>query len=109
MKTIVAPFLPLCAASLLFAAGMVGCAQDKTYQTGTAQRKNIPLAPIGAASPGIGAPGAGSADTRGTGTVATGEGDNPIAEPSTGSVPVAGAGNVPGATTVPGARNGGRL
>ena len=101
--------LALCAASLLLFLGGTGCTQDKTYQSGTAERKRIPLAPIGSFSPGIGSPGAGSVDTRGTGTIATGEGDTPIAEPSSGSVPAAGAGNVPGAATVNGPRTGGRL
>ncbi len=60
------------------------------------ERRRIPLAPVSTFSPGIGAPGAGSADTRGTGTVATGEGDTPLADPDAGSVPVSGAGNTPG-------------
>ena len=58
---------------------------------------------------GIGAPGAGSEDTRGTGTIADGEGDATNITGSNGSVPANGAGTSPGSTSVPGARNGGRL
>ena len=82
---------------LLLAFSVVGCVRDPQGNSTTQTRRRIPLAPIGAASPGIGAPGAGSEDTRGTGTIATGEGDTPLDAPTVGSVPVSGAGNVPGA------------
>ncbi len=98
-------FRPIFAvAVLLLGCSGIGCTHDQEMNgTAGTERKRIPLAPIGAASPGIGAPGAGSEDTRGTGSIATGEGDTPLGEPGTGSVPTSGAGPIPGA------RNGGRL
>ena len=92
MKTAFASFRPLVSAAVL-TLGLIGtgCVHDQGAGS-TTERKRIPLAPIGAASPGIGA-----------GTIATGEGDTPLGEPGTGSVPTSGAGSVPGA------RNGGRL
>lgn len=90
---------------LCLALSGFGCTHDQTGGTPgtTAERKRIPLAPVSAASAGIGAPGAGSMDTRGTGTIATGQGDDPINDPQPGAVPVSGAG------VTPGARKGGRL
>ena len=109
MKTPVASFRWFTAALLLLVSAVVGCVRDPQSNNTTQTRRRIPLAPIGAASPGIGAPGAGSEDTRGTGTIATGEGDTPLDEPTVGSVPVSGAGNVPGAASAPNARAGGHL
>ena len=87
----------------------VGCTRDQMASSSGAPRRRIPLAPVGVSSPGIGAPGAGSMDTRGTGTVADGEGDATNIGGGNGSVLANGAANTPGTTTVPGARNGGRL
>lgn len=92
----------LVALTLLPLLGAAACTRDGLAGN-PSSRKQIPLAPISAASPGIGAPGAGSMDTRGTGTIATGQGDTPLEEAGPGSVPISGAGNVPGA------RKGGRL
>lgn len=102
MKNFVSRLRPATLVLLLPVLGAVGCAQNGAVSDATPRRR-IPLAPVSAASPGIGAPGAGSMDTRGTGTVATGQGDSPLEDASPGSVPVSGAG------TVPGARKGGRL
>lgn len=87
----------------------VGCTRDQTAGNSGGSRRPIPLSPVGVSSPGIGAPGAGSMDTRGTGTVADGEGDATNIDGGNGSVPANGAATTPGSTTVPGARNGGRL
>ena len=96
MKIPVAPFCLPCVAALLLSVSGAGCTRDQAGNSTTQERRRIPLAPIGAASPGIGAPGAGSADTRGTGTIATGEGDTPLDAPTTGSVPSSAAGVTPG-------------
>lgn len=94
---------PLFAAvALLTGLSAVACTRDQAGNSTTGTPHRIPLAPVGVSSPGIGAPGAGSMDTRGTGTIATGQGDSPVADPVPGSVPVSAAG------TSPGARVGGR-
>ncbi len=53
-----------------------GCTNNSTASN--VPKKPIPLAPVGVSSPGIGGPGGESADTRAVGTVATGEGDEPL-------------------------------
>ena len=84
--------------ALLLGLFFAGCVRDQDAGNTARQPRRIPLAPIGAASPGIGGPGAGSEDTRGTGTIATGEGDTPLDTPTTGNVPASAAGVTPGAT-----------
>ena len=51
------------------------------------QRDPIGPAPTGISSPGIGAPGGQSVDTRGTGSVASSEGEATLSGPSTPIVP----------------------
>lgn len=57
-----------------------GCQQGGGYAAD--QRDPIGPAPTGIASPGIGAPGGQSIDTRGSGSVASSEGDNQLTGPS---------------------------
>ncbi len=58
-----------------------GCQQGGGYAAD--QRDPIGPAPTGIPSPGIGAPGGQSIDTRGTGSVASSEGEATLAGPST--------------------------
>ena len=62
-----------------------GCQQSGGYAAD--QRDPIGPAPTGIASPGIGAPGGQSIDTRGTGSVASSEGEATLSGPSTPIVP----------------------
>ena len=62
-----------------------GCQQGGGYAAD--QRDPIGPAPTGIASPGIGAPGGQSIDTRGTGSVASSEGEATLAGPSTPIIP----------------------
>ena len=57
------------------------------------------MAPISAVSPGIGGPGGNSADTRATGTVASGEGDTPVGVTDPATAPVVAPGVAPGSGT----------
>ena len=74
------------AAGLILALAVAACTHDST----AVARKPIPLAPVGVASSGIGGPGGDSIDTRATGTVATGEGDQPL-DARSGVAPVTAA------------------
>ena len=96
MKISTVSLCPTLLAAALLSLFASGCIRDQQGNSTTQERRRIPLAPIGAASPGIGAPGAGSEDTRGTGTIAAGEGDTPLDAPTTGSVPSSAAGITPG-------------
>ena len=58
-----------------------GCKQGGGYSAD--QRDPIGPAPTGISSPGIGAPGGQSIDTRGTGSVASSEGEATLTGPST--------------------------
>ena len=83
------------AVTVALAVAGAGCTHDDTaYQA--PRRRAIPLAPVGATSPGIGGPGGGSADTRATGTVASGEGDTPVGVTEPASAPVVAPGVAPG-------------
>ena len=62
-----------------------GCQQGGGYTAD--QRDPIGPAPTGISSPGIGAPGGQSIDTRGTGSVASSEGEATLAGPSTPIIP----------------------
>ena len=66
-----APFAALLALSVA-----AGCTNNSTASN--IPKRPIPLAPVGVNSPGIGGPGGASEDTRAVGTVATGEGDEPL-------------------------------
>ena len=57
-----------------------GCQQSGGFTAD--QRDPIGPAPSGIASPGIGAPGGQSVDTRGTGTVSSSEGDASLTGPA---------------------------
>ena len=74
------------AAMLVLALAAAAC----TNSSAQASRRPIPLAPVNVSSPGIGGPGGDSEDTRATGTVATGEGDEPL-DSRSGVVPVTAA------------------
>ena len=65
---------PLAAAAVFVLAA--GCTNNSTASN--VPKKPIPLAPVGVNSTGIGGPGGASEDTRAVGTVATGEGDEPL-------------------------------
>ena len=91
-----ASFCLPCVIALSLGLSFAGCTRDQEGNSTTQTRRQIPLAPVGAASPGIGGPGAGSEDTRGTGTIATGEGDTPLDTPTNGNVPSSPAGVTPG-------------
>ncbi len=62
----------------------VGCQQGSGYAAD--MRDPIGPAPTNIASPGIGAPGGQSVDTRGSGSVASSEGEATLAGPSTPAV-----------------------
>ncbi len=93
-------------AVVVFCAVGAGCTRDDSAYNAP-NRRRIPLAPVGAVSPGIGGPGGNSADTRATGTVASGEGDSPIGVNDPASAPVVAPGVAPGSGTA-GVRGGNR-
>ena len=102
MKPILSSFFSAVIAAAILGLTGVGCTRDNTaYQE--PKRRAIPLSPVGATSPGIGGPGGSSADTRATGTVASGEGDQPIDVTDPASAPVVAPGVAPG-SGVAGAR-----
>lgn len=106
MKSSFASYLRPAAVVLVLCAAGAGCTRDdSTYNA--PNRRRIPLAPVGAVSPGIGGPGGNSADTRATGTIASGEGDTPIGVNAPASAPVVAPGVAPGPGTV-GVHGGGR-
>ena len=76
--------VPLTVVMLVLALAANGC---KNGSNATADRKPIPLAPVGVSSSGIGGPGGASMDTRAVGSVATGEGDQP-SETQSGVTPI---------------------
>ena len=88
--------LAVALAVIVFAGA--GCTRDTTAYNAP-RRRAIPLAPVGATSPGIGGPGGNSADTRATGTVASGEGDTPVGVTEPASAPVIAPGVAPGSGT----------
>ena len=93
----VSSFFAVVTAVALGVAG-AGCTHDNAaYQA--PNRRPIPLAPVGATSPGIGGPGGASADTRAIGTVASGEGDTPVGVTEPASAPVVAPGVAPGSGT----------
>ena len=90
-------FSAVIAAAILGVTG-VGCTRDNsTYQE--PRRRAIPLSPVAATSPGIGGPGGASVDTRATGTVASGEGEQPVGVTDPASAPVVAPGVAPGSGT----------
>ncbi len=106
MKSRFIPFVcPVVAVVVLGALG-AGCTRDDSAYNAPVRRR-IPLAPVGAVSPGIGGPGGNSADTRATGTIASGQGDRPLGVDAPASAPVIAPGVSPGSGTT-GVRGGGR-
>ena len=101
-----AKFSPV-AAALVLGLVTAGCTHDFAYSDPPPARRTIPLAPVGAASPGIGGPGGNSADTRATGTVASGQGDAPIGVTDPAEAPIVAPGVAPGSGTA-GVHSGGR-
>ena len=73
------------AAVLTLTLATLACTHPGT--TNNVPLKPIPPAPVGVASSGIGGSGGDSADTRAGGTVATGEGDQPM-ETRSGVAPI---------------------
>ncbi len=106
MKSIFASFVRPAAAVVILCAVGEGCTRDDSAYNAP-NRRRIPLAPVGAVSPGIGGPGGNSADTRATGTIASGEGDTPIGVNDPASAPVVAPGVAPGSGTT-GIRGGNR-
>lgn len=96
-SNIVSLVRPACLVVVLCAVS-AGCTRDGTAYNAP-NRRRIPLAPVGAVSPGIGGPGGNSADTRATGTIASGEGDSPIGVNDPASAPVVAPGVAPGTGT----------
>ena len=92
------------AAVLILSLSAEGCTREDANNT---PRKPIPLAPVGATSPGIGGPGGNSADTRATGTIANGEGAPSVGVTNPAGAPVIAPGVSPGSGTA-GVHSGGR-
>ncbi len=107
MKSLLlARFFPALAV-LALGLAVGGCTHDFAYNDPPAQHRTIPLAPVGATSPGIGGPGGNSMDTRATGTIASGEGDSPVGVTDPAGAPVIAPGVAPGSGTA-GVHSGGR-
>lgn len=86
------------AVAVVLSVASAGCTRDDSAYNAP-KRRAIPLAPVGATSPGIGGPGGGSADTRATGTVASGEGESPMGVTQPARAPIIAPGVAPGSGT----------
>ena len=99
MKSFFASTFYLVVVAVGLGAACGGCKSSDFSYSPPPDRRAQPLAPVSAVSAGIGGPGGNSADTRATGTVASGQGDRPLGVTNPATAPIVAPGVAPGSGT----------